>query len=301
MSAPLAEFCHDDLRILGTSIAGEESVLLMPQHNVAFDVGRVPRELLGVDHIFLTHGHMDHAAGLAYYFSQRMFIDNAPGQMWMPEALLDPVRRLLRAWADIDGNEPPAHLHAAKPGEDIAVRRGLLVRPFEVNHPCRRRDRAAVRSLGYALIDVRHKLRDEFSQLTGPELVERKQQGVEITRRVEVPLVTYCGDTAPGEFLTLDHVRRARVLLLECTFVEADDLRRAVAGAHMHVSDLKRILPTLENERIVLTHLSRRTSLGDAKAMLRQELGDAYDERISFLMEARRRRMPRPRDEGAGG
>lgn len=296
MSSAPAEFLHDDLRIVGVSLAGEETAILLPELNIAFDVGSVSREMLGIDHVFLTHGHMDHAAGIAYYFSQRMFMDNAPGKMWMPAPLVDPVRRLMRLWGEIDGNEPQAVLSAAVPGEDIEVRRGLIVRPFEVNHPSRRRDRTVVRSLGYSVVEVRQKLRDEFAGKTGPELVELKKQHVEITRRVEVPLVAFCGDTAPGEFLSLAHVARARVLLLECTFTEPEDLRRAVQGGHMHVSDLKRVIPQLENERIVLTHLTRRTALGEAKEAVRRELGDAWSDRISFLMEWRRRRGGRPRE-----
>ncbi len=288
--ASLAEFRHGDLHLLGCSLAGEEAYIVAPELNLAFDIGRCPREVLGVDHILLSHGHMDHAAGVAYYFSQRMFIDNRPGTVYAPAPLIDPLRRLLRVWADIDGHEPPANLVAARPGEDIALRRDLIARPFEVNHPCRRHDRSVVQTLGYAVIEVRQKLFEEYLGLTGPQIVELKRQGVPITQRVEVPLVTYCADTAPGSFLELDHVRNARVLLLECTFVESDHLDRAIAGNHIHLSDLREILPILNNERIVLVHLSRRTAIADARALLRRELGDEAMTRIDLLMDTRRRR-----------
>ena len=297
--ARLAEFQHGDVRVLGFSLAGEETYFVLPEMNLAFDVGRCQREVLGVDNVFLTHGHMDHAAGIAYYFSQRMFIDNQPGHLFAPEPLVEPIRRLLRVWADIDGHEPPANVHPAQPGVDIPLRRDLVVRPFEVNHPCRRHDRSVVRSLGYAAIEVRQKLLDEYRDLTGPQIVELKKQGVQITRRVELPRVAYCGDTAPGEFLELDYVRNCQVLLLECTFVEPDHRSRARAGYHMHVSYLRDILPKLNNERIVLSHLSRRTSLQEAKKALGRELGEELPERICFLMEHRRRgRRPRT-NEGA--
>lgn len=293
MSHAVAEIRHDGIRILGFSLAGEESYFVVPELNLAFDVGRGRREVLAVDNVFLTHGHMDHAAGIAYYFSQRMFIDNRPGCVFAPEPLVVPIRRLLRVWADIDGREPPANVHAAVPGTDIPLRRDLVVRPFEVNHPCRRHDRSLVHALGFAAIEVRQKLLEEYRDLTGPQLVELKKQGTQITRRVEIPLVAYCGDTAPGDFLDLDCVRNSKVLLLECTFVEPDHRSRAAAGSHMHVSYLRDIIPKLNNEKIVLTHLSRRTSLADAQQYLRRELDTADTERISFLMEHRRRRRPR--------
>ena len=77
MTAP-AEFQYDSIRLRGVSLAGEETYIVAPEMNLGFDLGRCQRDVLGVDHVFLTHGHMDHAAGAAYYFSQRMFIDNAP-------------------------------------------------------------------------------------------------------------------------------------------------------------------------------------------------------------------------------
>ena len=73
-----------------------------------------------------------------------------------------------------------------------------------------------------------------YPDLTGPQIVELKKQGVPITRRVEIPLVTYCGDTAAGDFLGLDHVRNSRILLLECTFVEEDHTDRVRLATTPH-------------------------------------------------------------------
>lgn len=302
MPPSFAEFSYQGIRLLGRTLAGEESYIVAPELNLSFDVGRAPREVVAVDHVLLTHGHMDHSAGAAYYFAQRKFIENAPGHLYVPEGLVDPVRRLLRVWADIDGREPPANVHPAFGGQDITIRRDLIVRPFKVRHPCRRHDRSVVQGLGFAAIEVRHKLKDEHVGLTGPQLVELKQKGVEITRRIEMPLVAYCGDTAPGDFLDLDCVRNAKVLLLECTFVEPEHLDRARAGNHMHVSYLREVVAELNNERILLTHLSRRTPLPAARKILRREVGAEADERVTFFMDRRRGdRGGRQRSRGGAG
>lgn len=284
MAYPPASYVYGGIQLLGSSLAGEETYVVVPEMNLSFDVGRAPREVVTVDHVFLTHGHMDHAAGLAYYFSQRMFIDQRPGTLYAPAPLIAPVSKLLRIWADIDGHEPPAVLNAAEPGVDIVLRRDLVIRPFRVNHPSRRHDHTRVEALGFAAIEVRQKLKDEFAGLPGPKLVELKQQGIEIVRRIEVPLIAYCGDTAPGDFLDLPWVAEARILVLECTFVEPDHRDRARAGGHFHLDDLRAAFPALRNERIVLTHLSRRTPMSFAQRMLRKALGPAALERVSFLM-----------------
>lgn len=298
MPPALTEIRHEGIRILGVSLAGEETAFVLPEMNLAFDIGRCHRAVLTVDHVFLSHGHMDHAAGVAYYFAQRIFLDNHPGNLFAPEPLVGPIRRLLEAWTDIDGrnilrHQPPPRIEAVYPGQDVVLRRDLLVRPFEVNHPCRQRGRS-VPSLGYAAVEVRHKLLEEFQEMTGPQLVELKKRGVAITRRLEIPLVAYCGDTAPGDFFDLPCVRDAKVLLLECTFIEPDHRDRARAGYHMHIAYLRDIVPALRNEKIILSHLSRRTTLLDARQQLQRELGEAGDERVSFLLEHRRRSRSEP-------
>lgn len=284
MAPPAIEFEHGNVRVLGFSLAGEESYFVAPELNLGFDFGRCQRDVLGVDHIFLSHGHMDHAAGVAYYFSQRMFIDNEPGHVYVPRGLEGPIRRLLEVWGEIDGRVPESNVHVASPGEDVVLRRDLLVRPFEVNHPCR-----GHRGLGFTAIETRQKLIPEYQGLNSEQLVELKRQGVPITTPMEIPLLTYCGDTAPGDFFELDHVRESKVLLLECTFVEPDHLERARAGNHMHITDLRDVVPRLRNERIVLTHLSRRTAWLEAREMIRGQVGADEAERITFLMEHRRR------------
>lgn len=290
MPPAFGQFEHGGIQLWGVSHAGEMTCIVAPQLNLAFDIGYVDREVLSVDHVFLSHGHMDHAAGIAYYFSQRMFIDNRPGTLYAPQPLVAPIRDLLRIWADIDGNEPPATIIAASPLVDIPIRKDLVVRPFEVNHPGRTRERGRVNALGYAAIEIRQKLIDEYQGLNGPQLVELKRQGVEITKRVEIPLIAYCGDTAAGAFLEHDFVRQSRVLLLECTFVDADHRDRARSGFHLHVSDLNGILQKIDSEKIVLIHLSRRTALEEARQRVAEAIGPSLAARVSFFMESRRRR-----------
>lgn len=290
MAQQIVDATHAGIRLVGFSLAGEESFVAAPDLNVCFDIGRAPREIISIDHVLLTHGHMDHSAGVAYYFAQRMFVDNAPGQLYAPEALVGPIQRLLSVWADIDGHEPTAVIRAAWPDQMFEIRRGLAVRPFRVNHACRRHDGVMVEALGYSVVDVRQKLKAEFNGWDAARLVEAKKRGVEITERVEMPLITYCGDTAAGDFLGLEHVRRAKVLVLECTFIEPDHRSRARAGKHLHIDDLREIVPELQNERIVLTHLSRRTALSDAKRQLVKTVRPSDIDRITFLMDAPRRR-----------
>ena len=86
------------LHVVGYSVAGEESVCQIPEMNVCFDIGRAPYFSLTSDIVCVTHGHMDHLAGLAYYLSQRYFQGMKAGTVLLPKPLVDPVDQLLRCW-----------------------------------------------------------------------------------------------------------------------------------------------------------------------------------------------------------
>lgn len=278
------------LELVGYSMAGEESVICVPEFNVGFDFGRGPRELMTIDHVCLSHGHMDHAAGIAYYFSQRFFLGIAPGTVILHKSLVGPVERLMQVWMEIEGHVSPGKLVGIEPGEDVVIRRDLVVRPFLVAHRST--------SLGFAVLERRHKLKAEFAGLSGPQLVELKKKGVEIEHNIEIPRVTYCGDTTAGAYLHRDDVKNAEVLLLECTFFDDEHIERARAGRHFHVRELVEVLPSLNCPHIVITHVTRRTNLVEAKAILARHLRRDILERITFLMDRPPRRSGGRPDRG---
>src|ERR1700744_5081240 len=84
--------------VIGYSIAGEESVVQIPEPNVCFDIGRCPHFALTSDYVCLTHAHMDHIAGLPYYLSQRNFQGMKPGTILLPADLAGDIDDLLKLW-----------------------------------------------------------------------------------------------------------------------------------------------------------------------------------------------------------
>jgi ribonuclease Z len=258
-------------------MAGEETVIQAPELNVCFDIGRCPYFALTSDIICLSHGHMDHLAGLPYYLSQRFFQGMKPGTILLPRELERPVDTLLKCWREVERQGTPYTLIPMHPGALHEVRRDMAIRAVATHH-------GGV-SLGYVVINVREKLKPEYLPLTGPEIAALRKQGVPIQYRLEVPQVAFLGDTTAGPVFDDPDVRKAQVLITECTFFDAEHKGKAKAGRHMHVDQFAEIAPKLENEHIVLTHVSRRTGIRKARAILRRKLGDERMKNIQFLMD----------------
>jgi ribonuclease Z len=275
----LAKMQIDDLDLVGYSVAAEETVVAMPQLDVCFDIGKAPEQIIPVNNVLLTHGHIDHSAGLAYYLSHRNFCDIKPGTVLIPENLIGPVKKIIDAWGKLDGSKIPVNLIGVKPGHEHQVKPNLIARVFPTKH-CKG-------SVGYTVIEKRKKLKEEYLKLTGGQIVELKKQGVQIENQIEIPIVTYFGDTQYADFHKLDYIANSKILIIECTFYEGEHRDRANVGKHMHIEELSGLLEKMNNEHIVITHVTHRTSLGNAQKMLKKALSKEIFNKVSFLMEYR--------------
>ncbi len=263
--------------VLGYSVAGEETVIQIPELNVCFDIGRAPHFALTSDYVCITHGHMDHLAGVAYYLSQRYFQGMKAGTVLLPRELHRPVDAMLQCWRDVERQQTPYKLLPMSPGQDYAVRRDFVIRALATHH--------GGTSVGYSLIQVREKLKPEYMDRSGQELARMRKDGIEIQYRLEVPLITFLGDTAPGPVFDHPDVRNAEILITECTFFDLAHRAKAKLGRHTHVDHFAELLPRLNNQHIILTHVTRRTGIRRAKHLLRKRIGDERMKRIHFLMD----------------
>lgn len=277
----LARVQIDDLDVIGYSIGGEETVVAVPQLDVCFDIGKAPDQVISINHVLLTHGHMDHSAGFAYYLSNRNFSGMAPGTIVAPATLIPAMREILAAWGHLDGNRIPANLVGIRPGEEHQVKPNLFARAFPTKH--------SAGSVGFCVLEKRKKLKPEFLELTGPQIVELKKQGIQIDYPVEIPLVSYLGDTQYVDFCQLDYIVNSKILIAECTFYEEGHADRAEAGRHMHINELAQLLSGMKNEHIIITHTTQRTPMQEVRRVLEEALPPEVCAKTTILMDRKRR------------
>lgn len=249
-----------ELRIEGTSHAGEETWFRIHPPGLAFDVGRGDPVLAGARDLFLTHGHLDHASGVAYVLSQRSLHRQESTRVICPAPVAEGVEDLLAAASRLEGVPYRYEIVPSKAGDRIVVGKNLEVEAFATDH--------VVPSLGYHLVRRKRRLAPEYRGLEADELVALKSSGREIEQEDEEIWLSYCGDTGAGVFASEPRLFGSRILLIECTFM-TDGLRESSASyKHLHVEDLAERAEKFRNEALVLHHLSRRHRPEELRAQI---------------------------------
>ncbi len=266
-------------RVQGISVAGESTCVMIPELDVCFDMGECPRAALASKHVAISHGHMDHIGGLAYYCSQRRFQGMGTARIVCDARLAGPINRMMAGYVDLEQQRTPYELLPLTHEQQLEIKPNIFLRAFEVEHTSP--------TMGFAIVERRSKLKPEYVDLPQEKLRELKERNVEITRTLEIPLVAYIGDTAPGPHLVRADVRQAQIIITECTFFEPEHTERAKVGMHLHVNDIAEWLRIAQCKHMVLTHISRRTHLGYARERLLELLGEEKAQRVLLLMDHR--------------
>jgi ribonuclease Z len=249
------------IAIEGVSIAGHESFFKVPGFRVLLEFGRAPDDTVGYATVCLTHGHLDHAAGLAHHASRRTLQGLSPARVFAPEEAVPDLEAWLAISHRLENVEYGVHVTPAVPGRTVTLRKDLELKFLPGRH--------RVPTAGYLFSEIRRKLKDEFLELPGEKIAALRAGGIEVTRREETPLLAYPGDCGPAIFEAVPELFGARVLLIECSFLLPEDRERARVYEHLHLEDFLERADLFENETIVLTHFSQRYRPAEIREVLR--------------------------------
>jgi ribonuclease Z len=258
----------------GVSVGGVYTTLHVPELDAVLDAGLTLRSFASVGRFFLSHGHLDHIAGLAGLLNIRGLLKARKATLYLPAEIEDLVRDLLRAHAALGRAELEVDLVPMHPGDERPLGNALFVRALRTHHP--------VPSLGYQFVRRISKLRPEHQGKTSEEIVGlRKQGGPEIFDEHESLEFAYVTDTLSRVLETEPSLLKTRVLVLECTFVDStrsiEDARRKF---HIHLDELVEMAPKFENEAVVLMHFGQAASPDQVREAMRCRLPDDLLKRV---------------------
>jgi ribonuclease Z len=237
--------------IRGVSVGGVYTTLHVPELGVLFDTGISPRSFGAVDTILLSHGHADHVGALPALLGIRALHGKTrPPRVVMPAEIVADLQVALAALSKLQRWPLEIEPLPMLPGDELALRGDLTVRAVRTFHP--------VPSLGYLLVRKVAKLLPGLHGLAGPEIAAKKRAGEEVTEIEDRLELAYATDTLVS---VLDHapdLLRARVLIMECTFLDdRKTLEAARAGCHVHLDEVIERAERFDNEHIVFMHCSQ--------------------------------------------
>lgn len=272
MDKDLFTLTTEHFTIEGRSRAGHETWFRIRDLGVVLDLGRGADAAIGIANVFVTHAHLDHAAGIAFYAGQRHLHQMPGGRVWVPAESADGFREMMQVWERLTNSRfEEVEILGMAAGDVVRLGRTHEVRAHAATH--------RVAANAYEIIEIRHRLKEEG--LSQEEIYRRR---AEVIEEYHQPLLFYTGDTDRGILETCDALFRAEVLMIECSFIFDGHQERAARYRHIHFDDIADFAERFENRLIVLTHFSRRYSRAEIRDEIRRRCPAVLLDRLRLAL-----------------
>jgi ribonuclease Z len=274
---PVKTLTHKDLSIEGYSRAAVQTYWRIPELKLGFDLGAQPWSFMGTPTWFVSHTHMDHVVALPVYIARRRMMKMDPPVIYLPEAAIEPVERILRLFSRLDRGRLPCQLLPLRPGDEIELSREHVVTVSATSH--------TVPSLGFVVWQRRQKLKPEYQGLPGEAIRDLRLGGTAVTSEVRMPRLAYLGDSSPDGLDACPAMYEAEVLIMELTFVAPSHRKDKIHKfGHMHLDDLLERRERFRNELIVASHFSTRYNTRQIEHHVSRALPDMLGGRLRLWL-----------------
>jgi ribonuclease Z len=263
----------------GTSVAGLETCIEVPQLRLLLDLGSCSRSAVNQPLVLLSHGHLDHIGAVAQHAARRSLLGMSEGIYIVPAAVAPHVEALFNAAGALDGQAIPRRVIALEPGAEHALGKGRFLRAFETFH--------RVPSQGYTVWETRNRLLPQFRDLPGPKLGELRRQGAIVDEQQRVPILSFTGDTRVEVLERTPELQQTECLVIESSFL--DELvppAQARQMGHIHLDELLARRELLPRGDVVLSHFSARYTAADVERILERKLPDSLRHHVRVLPAA---------------
>jgi ribonuclease Z len=272
-NVPVKSLVHKDLTIEGYSRAAVQTYWRIPEMKIGFDLGAQPWDFMGTALWFVTHTHLDHIAALPVYVARRRMMKMEPPTIYLPEAAIEPVDRILKLFTRLDRGRMPCQLLPVKPGDEIEISREHVVTACATKH--------TVPSMSFIVWERRRKLKPEYQHLSGNEIRDLRLSGTEVTSEQRMPRVAYLGDSSPEGLDNCPALFEAQILITEMTFVAPRHRKEKIHKfGHIHLDDLLERRDRFKNELIIASHFSTRYNSKQIRQHVERAVPDMFDGRL---------------------
>lgn len=258
------------------STAGLGTCIQFPELDFCFDMGVCPQSAIRLRTVLFTHAHIDHMGAVVQHCATRKMLGMKRARYAVPPEHIDALQGVLEAWKQLDRNRLDCELLPVGVGETIGLKAGHYARAFRAPH--------TMPAQGYLVYRRNRKLKDAWVGRPGAEIAAARQRGEVVIREEDVPVIAFTGDSTASVIEREPELRRARLLIMELTFVD-DTLtpEQARKRGHVHIDDLLERMQLLENEHILFTHLSARYAHSKARDILFERLPEEWRGRVTLL------------------
>jgi ribonuclease Z len=256
----LTEFVGISRAACGTSVA-------VPQLKIQLDAGNNVYNFKP-DAVFITHCHSDHCYRVTHFVSRQ----HNP-IFFMPNEMVDNLENYLSSSLQLSSGDFIDVEHYEKNHISTGVMAGDHLTEF-----CRIKQIGAhvvdcshsVTCCGYAFYIKKTKLMKKYEECAKAELKTIRLSGETIVEDVDIPLFMFLGDTDIETFNVnnangaIQYILKGwKYVFVECSFLELDDIEKAINKKHMHWQHLKNIVIAYPDVTFILMHFSARYKYDD--------------------------------------
>jgi len=277
------------MRLLIYSKALYSSFVYYGPDRILFDAGEGASSILGnkafaIRRVFLSHGHADHIAGLVGLINIR---NNAMGDkekeltIYYPKAnylITEMMAFLARTNRRLNYDLQWVPL---EPGDRVDLLDGQLPRYIEAFPTVHVHNET---SLGYNIVEVRHRLKAELEGALQDEIVARVREGgkAAITEYYDQKLFSYGGDSVG---IKPEYIRDTEVLCHDTTFLDERDRKEYKHATLAEAIDAARKAGV--KKELICLHISSRYKANLKAIEAASGVHDGLDFAVTFIPPGR--------------